>query len=258
MMKYLSASNKTLGFLNSLILLGTIYGTITYEFTIPYILLTILFYFIFSGLGVGMMLHRYYSHGSFEFKSDVLRKVLTYVSLLSARGSIIGWVYVHRMHHKHSDTENDPHIRNMKILNLLFPYFSDHGKSINKFVIKDLLNQEQLKINQHYMVIVLLPVAVLSIVSFKIAFFCWFLPVFLTHVIWNIFFWLGHHEKFGYRNFATSDKSSNSWLFAILTFGEGWHNNHHQQPKSYTTKVHKHEFDLIGSIILLLQKTQTK
>ena len=121
-MKYLSASNKTLGFLNFIILAGTIYGLVTYELTLPYLLLSLLFYFIFSGLGVGMMLHRYYTHNSFEFKSDFLRKVLTYIGLLAARGSIIGWVYVHRMHHKHSDTGDDPHIRNMKILNLLFKY----------------------------------------------------------------------------------------------------------------------------------------
>lgn len=254
MMKYLSASNQTVGFLNSLILLGTIYGLYTYEFSVGYMLLTLVFYFIYSGIGIGITMHRYYTHKSFEFKYKFLEVIFTYMGLLAARGSIIGWVHVHREHHAYSDTEKDPHIKNMSFLKLFFPYLSENGKNINKFLIRDLLNKNQLNINKYYIALVLTPVLLLSMIDFRLAFFCWFLPVFLTNLIWNIFFWLGHNKISGYQTYETNDNSTNSWIFALLTFGEGWHNNHHKSPKNYSNRVNWYEFDLLGSLIHIIKK----
>jgi fatty-acid desaturase len=253
-MKYLAASNKSVGFLNFIVLFGTLYGLFTYDLTLEYLLLTLLFYFLYSGIGVGITLHRYYTHKSFEFKHRVIKELFTLLALMSARGSVIGWVYIHRMHHRYSDSETDPHIRNMSVLKVFFPFFSDHASTVNKFMIKDLLTKYQLNINQYYVAIVLTPVIILSLFSLKLAFFAWFLPVFLTSLIWNIFFWAGHSKNIGYRTHDTKDNSANSLLFAILTFGEGYHNNHHAFPSKFTTKLDKHEIDILGNIITLIGK----
>jgi len=254
-MKYLTASNKSVRFLNLIILTGTIYGLLTYELTWEYLLLSLVFYFLYSGIGVGIMLHRYYTHKSFEFKYKFVKELFTLLSLLAARGSIIGWVYIHRMHHRYSDSTNDPHIRNMSLVKIFFPFFSDYGSTINKFIIKDLLNKYQLKINQYYIAIVLIPITILSLISFKLAFFCWFFPVFLTSIIWNFFFWTGHTPRMGYRTYETNDYSTNSLLFAMLTFGEGWHNNHHAYPSNFTTRIKNYEIDLLGMLISLIRKS---
>jgi stearoyl-CoA desaturase (delta-9 desaturase) len=58
----------------------------------------------------------------------------------------------------------------------------------------------------------------------------------------------------GYKNFETNEHSKNLPLFAYLTFGEGWHNNHHGKPTSYTFKHRWYEFDMVASILKLLSK----
>jgi stearoyl-CoA desaturase (delta-9 desaturase) len=87
-----------------------------------------------------------------------------------------------------------------------------------------------------------------------LAYFVWFLPVALTSVVWNSFIYYGHTTKFGYTNFETRDTSTNSWLFSILLWGEGWHNNHHNKASSYTTQEKWWEIDVIGYLITLVKK----
>jgi stearoyl-CoA desaturase (delta-9 desaturase) len=66
------------------------------------------------------------------------------------------------------------------------------------------------------------------------------------------------NHRWGYVNFKTSDNSKNLWFNALITFGEGWHNNHHARPKNYDfgsgTSGRWWEFDL-GSKIVKLIKT---
>ena len=70
---------------------------------------------------------------------------------------------------------------------------------------------------------------------------------------------LAHYHKkvpsiVGYRNFETKELSKNLPLFGYVTFGEGWHNNHHGNVKSYTFKHHWWEFDLVAYIIEVMNK----
>jgi fatty-acid desaturase len=60
-------------------------------------------------------------------------------------------------------------------------------------------------------------------------------------------------HMWGQRRFATKDDSKNSWWVAILTFGEGWHNNHHAHPTSARHGLAWYEFDLTWIQIRLLQ-----
>ena len=59
-------------------------------------------------------------------------------------------------------------------------------------------------------------------------------------------------HSYGYRNFETKSEDRNNWLLAIVAFGDGWHNNHHANPRSYTTKVKWWEFDIGGMVVKYL------
>lgn len=213
-----------------------------------------LFYFLYSAVGLGMMYHRYWTHKSFEFKNKIVKWVFTLFGILTGRGSIIGWVHVHREHHAFSDTDKDPHIANMSLLKILVPMFSNHGEHINKRLVKDLLTKEQIDINKYYVLIVLGWVTLLAIINPWLAYFTWFLPVFITNLVWNSFIYYGHGTALGYQNFKeTDDKSTNSWIYAFLILGEGWHNNHHKYASQPTTKVKAWELDPLHFLIKMVK-----
>lgn len=253
-MRYLSASPFAVGLINIIVLIGTVYGFFTFDLNFLSILVIVLFYILYSAVGLGMMFHRYWTHKSFEFKSSTLKWILTCFGLLAGRGSIVGWVHVHREHHAYSDTEKDPHIRNMSLIKIIFPSLTDHGKNINKFLIRDLLNKDQLFINNYYLAMVLAPVIIITLISPYVAFLCWYAPVFFTNIIWNIFIWIGHHKTLGYKNHSTDDHSANIGIFSFLLLGEGWHNNHHKNPKNWNLKEKWWEFDPIGLLIRTVKK----
>jgi len=252
-MKYLSASSLSVGLISILVTLSALIGFYQYEFTLIEYLTILFFYFMYSGIGIGMMFHRYWTHRSFEFKNPLIKWLFTYFGLVTGRGSILGWVHVHREHHMYSDTEKDPHIANMGFLKIFLPIFSDHGKNINKRLIKDLLTKEQININKYYVPIVFVLPLIIFLINPWLFYFTWAIPVFITNIVWNSFIYYGHYSAFGYRSYETNDKSINSWIFGLLIFGEGWHNNHHKYPNSITTKIKWWEFDFIGKLIILLK-----
>jgi stearoyl-CoA desaturase (delta-9 desaturase) len=65
-------------------------------------------------------------------------------------------------------------------------------------------------------------------------------------LVFNI---LSHIPRLGYRNFATEDDSNNCWWLAILSMGDGWHNNHHAIPGSARTGLRPHEIDMSWLIL---------
>lgn len=201
-----------------------------------------------------MMLHRYYSHKSFEFKSNTIRQIFTIITILAGRGSPIGWSYIHRQHHAYSDTDRDPH--SPKPLGYkLFGfghYKAMESEKMKVFLVKDLMTKEQLFIHKYYMLLLLSFVAVLGFTSIELLYFVWILPASLVHLSQNNFNYFGH--MYGYRNFATKDDSRNNiWLFPFI-LGEAWHNNHHAKPNSSTTKIKHREYDPIQLIIRLVSE----
>ena len=106
--KNLSATPRSLFALQILSLLIIIIGIFFIEFSWTYFWLAVIAFYLYSIIGVSMMLHRYYSHKSFKLY-HAIKWLFTVFAVLSGRGSPIGWVYIHRIHHATSDTEKDPH-----------------------------------------------------------------------------------------------------------------------------------------------------
>jgi stearoyl-CoA desaturase (delta-9 desaturase) len=74
----------------------------------------------------------------------------------------------------------------------------------------------------------------------------------MFHATWTV---NSASHVWGYRNFETADASRNLWWVAIITFGEGWHNNHHAQHRSAMHGMKWWEFDLTFEIIRLMKMT---
>lgn len=227
-------------------------GIYFYGFGIVEIFTACFFYFIYCGLGIGMMYHRYFSHKSFEFKNRYVKNLFILFSLLAGRGSPIGWVHVHREHHAFSDTDRDPHSPKYKSWRILFPHLLHLGENFNIKLVKDLLSKSHRQINNYYMLIVLTYVVVLSLINPWLTIFVWAVPVALTAWMMDISTISNH--TLGYTNFATSDNSKNNPVFGYLMFGEGWHNNHHKHAASVSNKVRWWEFDLISVVIHFVKK----
>lgn len=232
--------------------LTAVAGLSYYGITWPMLILTLIFYFLYSGIGVSMMLHRYWTHKSFEFKSDKLKWVFTWFALMAGRGSIIGWVHVHREHHAYSDTEKDPHSPKTKSWRVFFPHMMNYASEIKRFLVRDLFNDVQLKINRYYMILIIAWMLILAAFGMEILIFAWALPIAITHLVLNAFTFYGHSG--GYKNHSHRDYSANSIVFGILLWGEGWHNNHHKNPGRYSNREKWWEIDLVGNLIEVVKK----
>jgi stearoyl-CoA desaturase (delta-9 desaturase) len=211
------------------------------------VIIALIFYW-FSGLGVTVGYHRYFTHGSFKAKS-ALRVWLAIAGSLAIEGPVITWVSDHRRHHKYSDREGDPHSPwrygdDWKALTkgLVFAHigwlFDPNQTSQEKFSPDLLADSKIRKVDAWFPGLVaaslLLPALIgglwgMSIGGALTAFF-WASLVriaLLHHVTWSI---NSICHTFGSEEFEVRDRSRNvSWL-AIASFGESWHNLHHADP----------------------------
>lgn len=251
-MKYLSSSITSVSAIQMLATVSTLVGLFFVDITWHAMLLLLVAYFLYSGIGISMMMHRYWTHKSFEFKSDTVKWIFTWFALMAGRGSVIGWVYVHREHHTFSDTEKDPHSPLHKGWRVFFFHMMGYTGTLNKKIVRDLLTRSQVDIDKYYVLIVLSGVASLLLISPWFAFWAWAVPVTLVKLVWSSFIYFGH--AIGYQNHATRDNSKNCWPFALLMWGEGWHNNHHNNPRAWHLKENWWELDVVGNIIKVIKK----
>lgn len=248
-----SASANTITKIQLLTGVLSLIGIFYVDFTIGNVLLTIFSFYIYSIIGVGLTMHRYYTHRVFEFKYSVIKWLFTLIAVLSGRGSPIGWVYIHRLHHAFSDTNKDPHSPASLGFKLFgFKPIAEHSGKMNYFLVKDLMNSTQLKINEYYFLIMLVVVLSLLSVNVSLLYCVWIFPVFLLQLSQNSFNYFAH--TVGYRNFNTQDNSTNNvWLWPFI-LGDAWHNNHHANAAMATTRVKKYEFDPVVLLINLIKK----
>lgn len=216
-------------------------------------------------LGITIGFHRLLTHRSFETK-PWLRNILAFIGTLAWEGSALKWVADHRVHHRHSDKEGDPHSpkdsfwygHDLWIFETWPSYLM--GKYI-KDNAPDLWGDPCLRfMHHHYLKLNLASLAVIALAGFLYGGWYYALSFatfgFFTRIVlvWH-FTWLVNSasHRWGYRNYETPDNSRNNWGVALVTNGEGWHNNHH---KSQQLAVHGHrpwEIDVTYRIILLMR-----
>ena len=250
-----SSSSRNINRLTVSVAILTVIGLFNPSmFSLFNIMLSVVSFYVLSIFGIYLMMHRYFSHKSFQFKNKFLKLIMTVISLAALRGSPFGWVYIHRMHHAYSDTNLDPHSPKILGYKLFgFGHYKKHeSEKLNLFLVKDLMSKEHLFIHKWYSLIIIVAAFLISVVNLEVLYFGWILPGFLVHISQNSFNYFGH--LYGYKNFVSRDDSrNNKWLFPFI-LGEAWHNNHHVNAKNYTTRVKSFELDPLGKFIELIKK----
>lgn len=221
-------------------------------FIIDFTFMSLVFFICFQGLGIVVTYHRYYAHNSFEFRNKALKWLCSYFAIMAGQGSPMIWTAVHKMHHKHADTEKDPHSPVHGLLRgFLMPAFEPWDLRMVLSMSKD---KWQVIIYNYYLLILISG----WIVGYLVGLPQVIHGTILAFISTNVGNYLGH--MIGYKNFETKSLDTNHWFNALIFFGDGWHNNHHHNPNKYTTQVKWWEFDIAGFVIkhILADKTTLK
>ena len=233
--------------------------------------LVALFYFSWSNLlaalvtwwiagswGIGMGYHRLLTHRGFK-APKWLEYFLSFCGTLGLQSGAINWVTTHRLHHAFTETDEDPHSpRNGTYWAHMGWIF--RGKAQNQDEATQLryapdLMKDKVHVwmsNYYWVTPVVAAVILYAIGGFSMV--LW--GVFLRQVIGWHSTWLVNSAThlWGSRRFETRDDSRNNGLIAALTFGEGWHNNHHAHPRSAKHGLTWYEFDVNWLQIKFLEK----
>lgn len=237
-----------------------------YFYSTSGLILAVIAHTIFDGFGVSIGYHRLLTHRGFVCPKW-LEHSMAICGICTLQDSPARWVAVHRMHHQHSDHQPDPHSPLVDFLWghvgwLLFIDRRHDGVIHFERYVRDMLRDPfYLNMERKYMWLwVYLAHALVITIAGAItgalwygtvagatqlaaSWFVWTVivrTIFTLHVTWAV---NSACHMWGYRNYETKDNSRNTWWVAYLTFGEGWHNNHHADQKS---AMHGHrwfEFD---------------
>jgi stearoyl-CoA desaturase (delta-9 desaturase) len=195
--------------------------------------------------GVVAGYHRYFSHRAFA-TSRSLQLVLALLAQSSAQKSVLWWAAKHRHHHLHSDTAQDVHspVRKGFLYSHLGWIFDRQHDQADLTKVADLTRWPELMWLHRFE---LLPAAALALLSFLMAGWSGLVVGFLwsTVLVYHATFCINSlaHVR-GSKRYVTGDESRNNWLLAILTLGEGWHNNHHAYQCSIRQGYRWWEIDL--------------
>src|SRR2546423_10242125 len=205
-------------------------------------------YWFTTGLGISMGYHRLHTHRSYKVPR-VLEYFFAICGALTLEGGPIFWVAVHRIHHQKSDQNGDPHSPRdgawwAHVGWILFGetnhnntrMMSKYAPDLAKYPFYVWLN------NYHWIPIVGLAAVLFAIGGIPMVLWGVCLRVVVgLHATWLI---NSATHMWGARRFCTRDDSRNNWWVALLTFGEGWHNNHHAHPTSARHGLAWYELDL--------------
>lgn len=255
MITLFKASTRSVAIVHAACLAFAIIGAFFFEFTLVNICIAIVSFYVMNCVGMHMMMHRYFSHRYFKFKSVWVERFFTLIAILATRGSPLGWVYVHRKHHQNADTGDDPIgpvSHGYRVFGFYDKMVNSYESDMNPLLVKSLMNKEQLFINNYYWLIIAAAILPLAYISPEIVYFVYVLPVIVLELNLNIFNYSAH--SLGYQNYPTKDDSKNNPLMFILNLGEAWHNNHHGKPGKTTTKVKWWEFDPVYGIMKMVSK----
>lgn len=171
--------------------------------------------------------HRYFSHRTFQ-TSRVMQFVMAFWAQTSSQRGILWWAAHHRDHHKFSDTEHDVHSpRETGFWHSHVGWLFDQNGETDFRRVKDLGRYPELRLLNRYWYA---PPMLLALACFTLAGWPGLLVGFMASTVftWHATFTINSlSHVWGSRPYATPDDSRNNWFLALLTLGEGWHNNHH-------------------------------
>jgi stearoyl-CoA desaturase (Delta-9 desaturase) len=213
--------------------------------------------YVVRALAITVVYHRGLAHRSFRMPRAV-QAVGSLVATAAAQRGPLWWVAHHRTHHRRTDTEGDPHspvAAGFWWSHLLW-LFDERTQATDRAAVPDLASFPELCLldRWHHVVTaaavaatfgagaalhILAPGLGVTGLQLLVWGFC-----ISTVALWHSTFAVNSFaHRFGRRRFATSDGSRNLWWVAVLTLGEGWHNNHHRFPRSARQGLSWRELD---------------
>jgi stearoyl-CoA desaturase (delta-9 desaturase) len=217
--------------------------------------------YLVTGLGITIGFHRLFTHKSFDTPRPVAA-VIAVMGSMAMQGPILKWAATHRAHHRHSDTQDDPHsphsfgsglwamVRGIWHAHLGW-IFERSAADLHRYIPDLTADRVLVWISRLFPLWVVLGLAIPALLGGLITMswmgallgFLWggLVRVFLVHhVTWSI---NSVCHIWGSRPFKSHDHSRNNPIFGVLAFGEGWHNNHHAFPASARHGLRWWEFD---------------
>ncbi|WP_327140565.1 acyl-CoA desaturase [Nocardia sp. NBC_01327] len=203
-----------------------------------------------TGLGVTVGYHRLFTHRTFK-AAPWVAALLAILGSMAGQGGVVSWVALHRRHHEFSDREGDPHSPNLSgggftgavrgLAHSHFLWMRRHEYPNIVHYAPDLIKDRKLvrvaRLYYYWVALgLLIPTVIGGLVTMSwtgaVSGLLWggFVRIFLLeHIVWAINSFL---HMFGTRPYESRENSHNGGVFALVTLGESWHNNHHAFPDS--------------------------
>jgi stearoyl-CoA desaturase (delta-9 desaturase) len=250
----------------TLVHLLSLLAFIPWLFTWSGLILAILGHFLFGMLGVTIGYHRLLTHRGFSCPKWLEHSLVT-LGMCNLQDSPARWVAIHRLHHRHSDQQADPHSPLVDFfwghVGWVFWRNKEFERTFNyaKYVPDVLRDPFYFRLERRgswlfvflaHSIAIIMAGAVVGYIAggtgeavrYAASWAVWAVgvrTVFVLHGTWSVNS-LAH--LFGYRSYETGDASTNNWFVALITHGEGWHNNHHADPRSAAHGHRWWEFDM--------------
>ncbi len=220
---------------------GALLAFLPYCFSWSGVWICLFLHWLTGGIGICMTYHRLLTHRSFETRPKALEYVMTAFGCMASEGGPIGWVADHRRHHKFSDQEGDVHSPDQGFgwahmfwwmtPDITSRHTDEYLKKWAPDLYKDPVHRF---LNVMHFPLILGLFGLLYGLGYyfggtqlAVSWLVWggFLrTIFVLHTTWLV---NSASHIWGYRSHETRDHSTNLWWVAALTYGEGWHNNHH-------------------------------
>ncbi len=214
-----------------------------FTFTWQALVLTLFLHWVTGGLGICLGYHRLLTHTGMQTYRWV-RYLFAVLGSLAGEGSPLDWVADHRKHHQLSDQPGDPHSPHdgsiwSHMFWIAYSTYSTDAESHWKKYCPDLASDPGMRfIHKMFLPMNLALGLVLTAIGYGLggwpmaaSFVVWGMFVRLVFVLHSTWFVNSASHMFGYKNYETTDDSRNNCWVALVTYGEGWHNNHHAYPR---------------------------
>lgn len=243
-----------------------------FTFTWEGIALAFFLHWVTGGLGICLGFHRLLTHSSFSTFAPI-KWLCALLGGLAGEGSAVDWVANHRKHHALSDQPGDPHSphegawwSHMVWLSWCLPR-DEHEKHLRKWAPDMMKDPVIVWIGRLFIPIHIVTGLMMMGLGYAYgeavahstgpmmaaSFVTWGIFLRLAMVLHSTWFVNSASHMWGYTNYETTDDSKNNWWVALITYGEGWHNNHHAYPRM---ALHGHkwwEVDLTWTAIRLMR-----
>jgi fatty-acid desaturase len=204
-----------------------------------YLIGTFIMWILVSGLGVAVGYHRIFSHRTHKLP-EWKENIILFFAAFAAQGASVFWVALHRgYHHPYAETETDIHspvVHGWLEAFVGWQYkVTEETQPVNiKYAVDLLRKSNHLWFHKHQLKVLWWVPLVVALFDWQLALTAFCLVSFISALQDNLVNVFGHIKGLiGYRNFDTKDNSHNNLLLGYLAWGQGWHNNHHYDPRAY-------------------------